>query len=80
MPRRRGTATTSLFLQNGCKAPSVYSTSPCPNKDKVGGCQSTGAAATFYYQQATCMINWFYPPSTAPIPAYLCTGGTIIPP
>ena len=75
-----GTATTLLFLKDGCKAPSVFSTSPCPAAQKVGGCKSTGAGATFYYQQATCMINWFYPPNEAPISPILCPGGTVIPP
>ncbi len=69
-----------------CKAPSIWSTSPCPaaeagaGTEKVGGCKYTGSAAAFYYKEADCMINWYYPPSTAPIPPVLCTGGTPIPP
>lgn len=74
---------SGAFPEQQCKAvdPNGWSVAPCPTAARVGGCKYTGAAADSNYTKTDCYVNWYYdPPNKAPLPGFLCNGGTQLPP
>jgi hypothetical protein len=72
-----GVGNTLLFAKDSCKAPSVFSTSPCTvDKAYVAGCKYVGAKAALLAREADCRIEWYINPiDTATFPL-LCPGAS----
>ena len=72
-----GVGNTALFAEDSCKAPSIWSTSPCTDDPVyVAGCKYTGAQAASLARDADCRIEWYVNPIDATTFPLLCPGAT----